>query len=417
MNHIRSRPLGIFIASSSLFILSQFYRAAVAVIAPELMSDLSLDTEGLGFMSAAFFYGFAFTQIPMLIFLDRLGPKKVILALNVVAVVGAIIFSTANSLTTLVAGRFMLGIGMACNLMGTFLLVSYWFESTRFATLTALVISLGTIGNIIAATPLVLLVRTFGWRNSFLLFAGLNLFLAGIFFFVVQDHPKNGIHIRNAQTGTNRLKEVFSGMKILFKHVDYWIISISTFFRYGIYAAIQTLYIGPFLIQTNGFSAVVAGNIILVMNVGVIIGGPVFGFVSDGLVKTRKWVIVPGLCGMALTTLALALIPTKSGYLGISTAFFLLGVTNSTGGIMFTQIKEQMPPKIAGTALAGINFFNMVGPAVFLSGLSLFMQRTYSVGSLGADAFKSVFLICSSFLGAAAMLYLFTNDTTALKRT
>jgi MFS family permease len=416
MNHIRSRPLGILIVSSSLFILSQFYRAAVAVIAPELITDLSLDTEGLGFMSAAFFYGFAFTQIPMAIFLDRIGPKKTILVLNFVAVVGAVTFSMADSLTTAIAGRFLLGVGMACNLMGTFLLISYWFESARFATLTALVISLGTFGNIIATTPLVLLAKAFGWRNSFLLFAGLNLFLAGIFFFVVQDHPLNGFRAGSAQTGSNRLKDIFSGLKTLFKHGDYWIISISALCRYGIYAAIQTLYAGPFLMKTNGFSAVVAGNIILLMNIGVIIGGPVSGFISDRLVKTRKWIIIPGLGGMTLATLVLALMPTQSGYLVISATFFFLGVASSTGGIMYTQIKEQMPPEITGTAITGINFFNMVGPAAFLSGLSVFMQRTYPLDSLGADAFQSVFLICSAFLGAAAVFYLWTNDTKAPKR-
>jgi fucose permease len=54
-----SRRWIIFILATSHFFLSQFYRVSNAVIAPELIRDLSLDTAGLGLMSAAFFYGFA----------------------------------------------------------------------------------------------------------------------------------------------------------------------------------------------------------------------------------------------------------------------------------------------------------------------------------------------------------------------
>ena len=50
----------IFALSSALFFLSQFYRVSNAVIAPQLLHDLSIDTKGLGLISASFFYGFAF---------------------------------------------------------------------------------------------------------------------------------------------------------------------------------------------------------------------------------------------------------------------------------------------------------------------------------------------------------------------
>ncbi|MDH3798569.1 MAG: thiamine biosynthesis protein ThiF, partial [Desulfobacterales bacterium] len=70
-----SRRWIIFIIATSHFFLSQFYRASNAVIAPQLIRDLSLDTAGLGLMSAAFFYGFAFAQIPISLLLDKVGPR------------------------------------------------------------------------------------------------------------------------------------------------------------------------------------------------------------------------------------------------------------------------------------------------------------------------------------------------------
>jgi len=59
------RPWLVFTISCSLFFLSQFYRVSNAVIAPQLLSDLSVDTKGLGLISASFFYAFALTQIPI----------------------------------------------------------------------------------------------------------------------------------------------------------------------------------------------------------------------------------------------------------------------------------------------------------------------------------------------------------------
>jgi sugar phosphate permease len=83
------RPWLIFFSSASLFVLSQFYRAAVAVITPQLIADVGLDAKGLSLLSAAFFYGFAFTQIPLVIYLDRIGSRKFMTVLNLVAVAGA----------------------------------------------------------------------------------------------------------------------------------------------------------------------------------------------------------------------------------------------------------------------------------------------------------------------------------------
>jgi fucose permease len=71
-----SRRWSIFAITSAHFFLSQFYRTSNAVIAPQLIQDLSLTTEALGLMSASFFYAFALTQIPLSLFLDKIGAHR-----------------------------------------------------------------------------------------------------------------------------------------------------------------------------------------------------------------------------------------------------------------------------------------------------------------------------------------------------
>lgn len=401
----------LFILATLLFVLSQFYRATVAVITPQLMVDFSLDARGLGQMSAAFFYAFALTQIPLAVYLDRLGFRRTMATLNLVAVLGAAVFAKAQSLDMLIVARLLLGIGMACNLMGTFKLLTVCFAPRRFATLAAVIFSMGTVGNICATTPLVLLTEAIGWRSTFFIFAGINLLLSIAFFMVAGATETTGNDMA-PRGGHNRgFREMFVGLHLLIQKRDYWIISLSTFCRYGIYAAIQSLYAGPYLIAARGLPAVTAGNIILVMNIGFILGGPIFGSISDRLANTRKWVVIPGLAGLALLLVVLALLPAGVDPKSLAVLFFMLGAVSSTGGIMYSHIKERMPFQMAGTAMTGINFFTMIGPAVFLQGLSNLMQHLHPSAPLGMAAFDSIFRFSAICLASVGCLYLLTEDS------
>lgn len=375
------------------------------------MADLSLDARQLSLMSAAFFYAFAGMQLPIAVYLDRIGPRRTMIALNLVAVGGALIFAAADSASGLVVGRALLGIGMACNLMGTFKLLAIWFGPGRFATLTALVFSMGTAGNVLASTPLVLLAQALGWRMAFVCIAGSNLVLIAAFAAAVRGRPAPRSDDEPIEPAARGMRQALASLIALFRKRDYWIISLSTFIRYGVYAAVQTLYAGPFLIRVAGLPAVIAGNILLLMNLGFICGGPIFGAISDRRARSRKRVIAPGLAGMGLIVGALALLPPDAGVYPLAGLFFLLGLVNSTGGIMYSHIKERMPPENAGMAMTGINFFTMIGPAVFLQGLGIFMQACFPSASLGAAAFDAAFTMCAVCLLLAAGLYGCTRDT------
>jgi sugar phosphate permease len=396
--------------------LSQFYRVSNAVIAPELIRDLALDTAGLGLMSAAFFYGFALTQIPISLFLDKVGPRWLMSVLSLIGILGALIFSMADSLGIGLAGRILLGIGMACNLMGTFKLLTEWFEPLIFATLTGVVVSIGTFGNMIAATPLVVLVEQMGWRHSFQLIAGINLILTLMFFVVVRDRPSRPLTDTANGEPSISMKQAFTNLRFLLTNRDYWFISVATFVRYGTFAALQALWAGPFLIEVMGYSAIRTGNLILLLNVGVIIGCPLWGALSDRIFKTRKGLIVFCLLIMGLIFLVLNTLSPKTGLLIVAPIFFVFGLTASGGMLMYPHIKDLMPQEMPGAAMTGINFFNMLGPAVFLQGLGILMQHLYPEASRGPAAFDAAFLVCMVCLAGSALLYLFTAGKQPIRK-
>ena len=407
---LMSRRWFIFLITSSNFFLSQFYRASNAVIANDLIVDLSLDTKGLGTISAAFFYAFALTQIPISILLDRIGPRRMMTGLSLLGIAGAFIFASAHSMGTGLLGRILLGVGMACNLMGTLKLLTVWFKPGTFATLSGAIFSIGTVGNMAATTPMVFLVNAVGWRHSFVIIAVVNLFLVLGLYVVVRDKPTGKSFTDSGETAQN-IQSAFSGLRLLFRKKDYWIISIGSFASYGIYGSFQTLWAGPYLTQVMGLSALNAGHLIFLMNVGAILGPPVWGGLSDRFFKTRKWIVTYGLVVFFLIVLLFAGLPIGTGFAVLALMFVSFGFFRATGALMYVHIKESMPLSMAGTAMTGINFFTMIGPAFFLQGLGILMQSLYPHSSRGPEAFEASFLVCASCLLVVAVAYAFTRDT------
>jgi MFS family permease len=399
----------IFILCSLHLFISQLYRTTNAVLSPWLIKDLNLDTEGLGLLSAGFFYAFALTQIPISIFLDKIGAKRLMIGLSFVGMAGAIMFSLAQGLGMGLAGRLLLGVGMACNLMGPLKLLMEWFPPRTFATLSGLLYAVGTLGNVVAATPLVLLVEQFGWRLSFQSIIAVHLLLTLALFWVVQDQPAEKALNPPASAGGLRPVSLFGNLGILMHSKDYWIISAGTFVRYGTHAALQTLWAGPFLMEAMGFLPVQAGNILLMMNLGLILGGPLWGAVSDRVFETPKWVIAGGLLMLALITSILRALPPGTSALLAGVIFLTFGLASASGMHVYAHIKALVPKDMAGAAMSGTNIFTMMGPAVFLQGLGIVMQSLYPEASRGPEAFGTALLICVVCQATIGVLYLFTR--------
>ena len=230
-----------------------------------------------------------------------------------------------------------------------------------------------------------------------------------IFFLVVRDRPPTGI--QPATRGTPNLSATVDTARHLSRSKGFWIISFGTFCRYGIYAAVQALWAGPFLMQIIGLAPVAAGNVLLVMNIGLIIGSPLSGWLSDMVLVSRKILIVAGLFGMGAVLAALSLLPPGTGTAWVTVLFFSFGLMSSTGQIMYAHVKEMVPIENAGLAMTGINFFTMFGVAVFLQGLGRLMTLLYPETALGRESFTSAFGFCTGCLWVMALVYTMTRET------
>ncbi|MHB8829237.1 MAG: MFS transporter [Syntrophales bacterium] len=399
----------IFAVGALNFFLSQLYRTSNAVIAPSLIADLSLDSKGIGLISAAFFYAFALTQIPIILFIDKGGMRKLMTFFSIIGIAGAVVFSLSQGLASAIAGRVLLGIGMSCAFMGSLKLLSDWFPPLIFASLSGILTATGTLGNMMSATPLAMMVENYGWRHSFLGIAAFNALLTIALYAIIQDKPSAVSHAQ-CSTASHDSPSPFSSVLHLLRSKDYWFISIGTFIRYGTFAALQALWAGPLLLVVLKYSPFQAGNIILAMNIGILAGLPFWGIISDRLLHTRKWLVVTGLFLMAATTLLLSQIRTGTPAATAGLVFFFFGFFTASGQLMYTQIKELFPASMTGTALTGINFFTMTGPAFFLQLLGFIMQTLYPAASFSQAAFTVSLYFCFFCQLLAGLIYIMTKE-------
>ncbi len=119
------------------------------------------------------------------------------------ALLGAVLFSVAESTEFLALGRLLMGVGMACAFIGALKIFTLQFPPASFGTLSSSLYSVGNAGVILATTPLVFGIQAVGWRAALLLAAFFHLIVALIFMVSVRE--------RAGENNPNRLVALPAG--------------------------------------------------------------------------------------------------------------------------------------------------------------------------------------------------------------
>ena len=397
-----SKLFFIFSILSALFTLSMFYRVSSAVIAPNLMHDLGLNAENLGILGGAFFYSFALLQIPMGPMLDRMGPRIVITSFSMIGALGAFVFACGNSFLVVLLGRILIGVGMASALMGSMKVFLLRFPPEKFVTLIGLIQAVGTFGNIFAASPLAFLASTVGWRMTFVIAGVVTALLALLAFLILGEEKGDSEGLASSPSSQPEIG-ILQSFRLILGSLTFWQIGAVAFFRYGTFVSLQGLWLGPYLIDIRGHSPVQTGNLIILLAVGIIVGGPIAGWLSDRTFHSRKGVALGGLSLYCLSLLPLTGVVKVPSPFWFGLLFFFIGFFCSFGMVIYAHGKELFPIAISGTVMAGVNFFTMAGPAFFMPALGKIIESFHHEGhSYPAEAYHLSFLVC--FLGMAVSL-------------
>jgi len=390
-----SKHLYIFCMFTAAYFLSFFYRSANAVIAPNLSQELSLGAAQLGFMTSLFFATFALAQLPLGIGLDRWGPRWVTPSLMLVGAVGSLLFAIAPSFAILAVGRALIGVGMAGVLMGSLKIFSQWFPPHRFATISGLLVGIGSSGALIAATPLAWLNSTIGWRAVFAIGAAIIIIVALIIMVWARNTPP-GVDWPGGKHASINLKVVFSEMK-------FWRIAPLTLFMTGMLLAFQGLWAGPYLFDVMRLTEIQVGNVLLLLGIGVISGFTTSGWLADRFGLERVIVISSIAFILCQFTLVIRL-PLAV----VSIVYILFGFFGGFNIMLLAHIRQIFPSNITGQAITAVNLFGIGGTFLlqWLMGLIIGSFAIDAAGHYPPQAYTTALLATAIATSVTLVWYL-----------
>ncbi|RPH45942.1 MAG: MFS transporter [Burkholderiales bacterium] len=343
--------LRIFGCFAAGYFMSYGLRSVNAVLAPELTAELGLTHAQLGAMSAAYFLAFAAMQVPLGVWLDRFGPRRVDAALLGVAASGCIVFALATSAAMLWVGRALIGAGVAGALMASLTAYRQWFPASRQTQLAAWMLMSGTVGVLVTTVPVHWALPVLGWRGVFWLAAAL---LAAIGVAMWTLLPRDHERAREPGVPAASFLASLGGYREVFASGYFWRMTMTAGVVQGGFVSMQSLWVGPWFATVLGVQGAARADLLFAFNFGLMLCFFALGWIAprvgtDGDALAR--IVARGTAAVVALELAIAWAHGPSAW--------WLWVAYAAAATVYTLVQPRVglafPSRLAGRALTGFN--------------------------------------------------------------
>jgi MFS family permease len=379
----------VFVPFACGYFFSYFFRVVNAVISPDLVRDVGVDANRLGFLTSAYFLAFAAAQLPLGIALDRLGPRRVNASLLVVAAAGALVFGTSESLGGLAAGRALIGLGVSGCLMASLKAFSLWFPMTRFATVNGWLLAIGGLGALSASAPVEAALRVTDWRHVFDGLALATFAAAMLVFFVVPERAE-----RPQRAG---IGELVGGFRTIYGDPVFWRIGVISMTVQAVFLATQGLWAAPWLRDVAGFDRTAVAGILFAMAIATSAGFASSGIAADRLARRGIPPLTIYKCGAVAST-ALTLVFALGLTAVAVPAWCLFAFVGPISTLSYTILTRRYEPTLTGRANTALNLLAFLGAFAMQWGIGAIVSlwAPESGGRYPVVAYSTAFWICAA---------------------
>lgn len=406
----RTRRWLIWAALAVAFLLVSLHRLSTAVLADRLMAAFDATGVELGTLHAAFFYIYAALQLPAGALVDRLGTRWTAAGGLAVMNLGVVVFATAGSYAPAFAGRALVGLGGSVIFLSILRLGANWFRPDEFATINGLTIAMAGLGGLVATTPLALAVEAAGWRATFLGLAGVGFVLVLVVATVVRDTPA-AAGLPEVQgvgpTPDRSVREIGTATRRVLREPETWVLGVVLFCSTGVGVTVFGLWGIPYLVQTYGTSVTRASTYTLLGSLGLLVGPPFLGWLSDRL-ERRTAIMVAGGVLYAATFVVLAVVGDPPLAV-VGVLFFLAGGLAGALVLAYAVVKERHDPATSGVSVGTINTLAFLGAALLPTAMGGILDA-YWTGETVAGArvytltgYRVAFALAAAVLGVAVV--------------
>lgn len=340
----------------ALFFFFTFIQMAILdSLGEPMMRDLGLQATEIARLSSCYFYGNILFLFPAGVILDRYSTRKVMLICMVVMVLSTLGLAFVHSLGEAMVLKCIFGACGAFCLLSCVRLASRWFPPRRLAFVIGVLIMLAMCGCLVAQTPFTLLSDSVGWRTSFVVDAAIGVVIATAIFFVVRDQPADSsLPVESQHGGGAFWHSIFR----VLRNPQNWLT--------GLYISLMNLPVmvmfvfgSMFTEQVFGFDRTSSSLVMTIFLVGVILGCPAFGWISDKMGRRKLPMIGAAVLALVVSWPLLQL--NGLSQVGIYLVFFAFGFITSAQVIGYPLVAESNPPELTGTAEGVASVLIMAG--------------------------------------------------------
>lgn len=368
----------LFLAPVICMLAAMFYmyeytlQVSPAVMTNELMRDLGLNAASLGTMAAFYFYSYTPMQLPAGLLFDRFGPRRLITLAILICAIGSFFFGITPNAVMASLGRLLMGIGSSFSFIGALLLVSRWFPPKHFALITGLVQLMSSVGAIAGQVPLVTAINHWGWRATTIALAIVGCLLALLVWIIVRDSPEAVLKGHKFQSPPK--KSELKRLQQVCRNKQTWFTALYSFSIWAPVTAFAALWGIPFLVSSYSLSTKTASEASAMIWIGIGLGSPLTGWLSDKFNSRSKPLSFCALLGIVSLTIIIYY-PFLS-LPGLYFTLFVFGLAASGQSLAFGVVKDNNTACVVGTAIGFNNMAVVAGGALFqpLIGILLYVN-------------------------------------------
>jgi MFS transporter, ACS family, glucarate transporter len=403
-SHARFIVLAFIVAA---YMITYMDRVNLASAVPVIQTQLGFSMITIGWIFAAFRWGYALFQIPGGWLGDRIGGRR---ALSFVVIWWSAFTSlTAFAWSALSMGvcRFLFGMGEAGAFPIATRSLSAWILPTERGFAQGVTHAASRVGAALTPPAVVLLIIHFGWRAPFLVFGTLGLLWAGAWFWYYRDTPSEHRYTNAAERsvieqslGIRHARTRAVPWRVILSSPSVWTLSLM-YFCYGYSIDIYLDWFPKYLNDHRGFDLKQMGFYASLPLLAGAAGDLLGGFISDrcaeifgNLKAARRGVALAGFVLAALFVLP-ATYTTSSTASVYYSCVAVLGLELTVG--VSWAIPLDIGGDYAGSVASVMNTFGNLGSAVSPILLAYFVRM---------HGWSLPFLVCAGFCIAGAALSL-----------
>jgi MFS family permease len=384
----------VYLPFAAAYFLSYLFRTVNAVVGPVIAAELGLTAADLGLLTSAYFIMFAAVQLPLGLALDRYGPRRTQAVLLLFAAAGAAVFGLGGSMAELVAGRVLIGLGVAAGLMGALKVINLWFRAEHWPLMNGVLMAAGGLGSLVATAPAQAALGVMSWHALFFWLSGATLAVSAFIYLVVPERAGT------AARGT--LGEQIGAVGMILRTPYFWRLAPVASVQQASFIGIQTLWIGPWLRDVAGEDAATRSTSMLFVAVAMTAGFLSSGIVAGMLARrgvsnfaTSTGAIV--LFAVILVVLAFGGAAVPGGVLAWWCAFAFLGTYVI---VYYPVLTQAFPLELSGRVTTSLNFlmFSTVFLAQWGIGVVIDLWPRTAAGGYDPAGYAAAFGLCAGLM-------------------